>query len=78
MDQEQKAFFGSLLYYYWCYPRRKLLSKVSTKYSTDKGVTRGAHNFPGVKSLQGAPKNPNIVTSTLFNTPHLLPKGLRF
>jgi len=49
-----------------------------------RGVTRGAHNFPGTeslwgaKSLRGAPKNPNNVTNTFFNTAHLLPKDLRF
>ena len=60
------------------------MSKVATKYCTVKGVTRGAHNFPGAeslwgaKSLRGAPKNPNNVTSTFFNTAHMLPKDLRF
>ena len=32
----------------------------------------------GPESLLGAPKNPNNVTNTFFNTVHLLPKDLRF
>ena len=52
-----------------------------------RGVTtgrQGGHNSPGAESLWGrgmtvrAPKSPNNVTSTLFNTVHLLPKDLRF
>jgi len=36
------------------------------------------HNYPGAESLRGAPKSPNNVISTFFNTVHLLPKDLRF
>ena len=50
------------------------------------------HNSPGAESLWGAeslrgaqsrwvpkaPKSPNNVTNTFFNTLHLLPKDLRF
>jgi len=58
-----------------------------------EGVTRGARGaqFPGRRITMGAPnycgrrrmtarspKSPNIVTSTFFNTVHLLPKDLRF
>ena len=78
MDQERSAFLGGLLYYYWCYTRRKLLNKVSTKYCTVKGVTWGANNFLGAESLWEVPKNPNNVTSTFFNAINLVPKDLRF
>jgi len=30
------------------------------------------------ESLRGAPKRPNYVTSTFFNTVHMLPKDLSF
>ena len=36
------------------------------------------NHYGGVKSLRGSPKSPNNVTSTSFNTIHLLPKELRF
>jgi len=40
---------------------------------------RGASNHYGcTERLLEAPKNPNKVTSTFFNTVHLLPKDLRF
>jgi len=57
------------------------------------GVTRGVKgaHFPGrrvtmwrqitvggAEWLRGAPKSPNDVTSTFFNTVHLLPKDLSF
>ena len=45
-----------------------------------RGVTRGmqkGHNATGVKSL-GAPKSPNNVISTFFNTAHLFLKDLKF
>jgi len=41
-----------------------------------RGVARGAQ-FPGGQITMGAPKRPNNVTSTLFNTDHLLLKDLR-
>jgi len=43
------------------------------------GITRvgqGGHKNPGAESLLEAPKSPNNVTSTFFNTEHLLPKDL--
>jgi len=40
--------------------------------------SEGGHNSPGAESLQGAPKSPNNVTSTFFNTVHLLQKDLMF
>jgi len=46
--------------------------------------TGGGHNSPGAELLWGrqiiarAPKNPNNVASTFFNTVYLLPKDLRF
>jgi len=49
-----------------------------------KGLDEGGHNSPGAESTRGrrinmgAPKRPNNVTSTFFNTVHLLPKDLRF
>jgi len=51
-----------------------------------RDVTREARGkqFPSAKSLRGAlndcgaPKIPNNVTSTFFNTVHLLPKNIRF
>jgi len=60
---------------------------------TNRGVTKGWQggcNSPGVESLWGrqiiagaewllgAPKSPSSVTSTFFNTAHLLPKDLSF
>ena len=41
-------------------------------------ITRGPSHYGGAKSLRGAPKSPTNVTSTSFNTVHLLPKELRF
>jgi len=57
--------------------------------TSDRSVTRGARgrNSPSAESLWGrettaggteSPKSPNSVTSTLFNTVHLLPKDLTF
>ena len=51
-----------------------------------RGVTRGEREaqFPGRQITMGAPiycgalKSPNSVTSTFFNTVHLVPKDLRF
>jgi len=45
-----------------------------------RGVTRGERraHFPGAESLRGALKSPNNVTSSFFNTVHLLPEELRF
>jgi len=46
-----------------------------------RGVTRGAQgglHSPGAEWLPGAPKSPNNVVITCFNTVHLLPKVLRF
>ena len=40
-------------------------------------VARG-HNSTGTDSLPWALKRPNNVTSTFFNTVHMLPKDLRF
>jgi len=42
-------------------------------------ITMGAPNHCGERRMAvGAPKSPNIVTSTFFNTVHLLPKDLSF
>ena len=43
-------------------------------------MTRGARGeqFPGRRMTASAPKSPNNVTSTFFNTVRLLPKDLRF
>jgi len=41
------------------------------------GGDKGAQ-FPRCQMTAGAPKIPNNVTSTLFNTVHLLPKDLKF
>jgi len=51
--------------------------------SVPRGGTKGGggHNslsLWGVESLRGAPKRPDIVASTFFNTVDLLPKDLRF
>ena len=45
-----------------------------------RGVTTGGRGaqFPGRRIPMGAPKSPNNVTSTFFNTVHLVPKDLRF
>jgi len=42
-----------------------------------RGVTRGAQLL-GRRITTGMPKSLNNVTSTFFNTAHLLPKKLRF
>jgi len=39
--------------------------------------SKGAQ-FPVHRITMGAPKNPSNVTSTFFNTVHLLPKDLKF
>jgi len=38
----------------------------------------GAESLWGRWNTAGAPKNPNNVTRTFFNTVHLLPEDLRF
>jgi len=43
-----------------------------------RSAARGGHNFPCTESLRGATKTPNNVTTTFFNTVHLLPKDLKF
>jgi len=60
-------------------------------FQWDQGRNEGGHISPGANSLWGAlnhcgsaellreaPKSPNNVTSTFFNTVNLLPKELRF
>jgi len=42
----------------------------------DRGAT--GTQFPGRRIPMGTPKSPNNVTSTFFNTVHLVPKDLRF
>jgi len=49
----------------------------SCKEERNDGRARGAQ-FPGRRITVGAPKSPNNVTSTFFNTVHLLLKDLRF
>jgi len=44
-------------------------------------IPRAPNHYGGVESLwglRGAPKSPNNVTNTFFDTVHLLPKELRF
>jgi len=41
-------------------------------------ITRAPNHYVGVELLRGALKCLNYVTSTFFNTLHLLPKKLRF
>jgi len=41
------------------------------------GGARG-EQYPGAESLRGAPKSPNNVISTFFNTVNFIPKDLRF
>jgi len=51
------------------------------KHTSDQGRNEGGkegHNSPGTESLREALKTPNNVTTTFFNTVHLLPKDLRF
>jgi len=52
-------------------------SRLETTACSPKERNEG-HNFPGSESLRGAPKSSNNVTSTFFNTVHLLPKDVRF
>ena len=52
-------------------------SKLRERSYVRRGVTRGT-KFPGRWITTGAPKSPNNVASTFFNTVHLLPKDLRF
>jgi len=41
-------------------------------------ISRAPNPYGGAESLRGAPKSSNNVTSTFFNTIHLLPKDSRF
>jgi len=41
-------------------------------------IPRDQNHCGGSKSLRAMPKSPNNVTTTCFNTEHLLPKDLRF
>jgi len=41
-------------------------------------IPQPSNHYEGAEWLQGAPKSPNNVTCTFFNTLHLLPKKLRF
>jgi len=57
-----------------------------SELSPPRGVTKGKRgaipeapsHYGGAKSLRGSRKSPNNITSTLFNTVHLLPKDLSF
>jgi len=51
--------------------------KVQRAFDCYAGAEQG-DNCPGAKSLRARPKSPNSITSTSFNTEHLLPKDLRF
>jgi len=62
-------------------------TEVDLQHTAPRGVTKGGqggHNLPGAESLRGrqitagSHKSPNYVSSTFFNTVHLLPKDLRF
>jgi len=53
--------------------------QVGNPWYADQGRNEGKqrrNNFPKIN--MGAPKSPNNVTSTFFNTVHLLPKDLSF
>jgi len=41
-------------------------------------IPRAPNHCVGAEWLRGAPKGPNSVASTFFNTVHLLPKDLSF
>ena len=41
-------------------------------------IPQEPNHYGGDEWLRGAPKSPNNVTSTFFNTVHLLPKDLRY
>ena len=41
-------------------------------------IPRAPIHYGGAESLREAPKSPNTITSTFFNTVNLLPKELRF
>jgi len=57
--------------------RHRRIALESDEQGHNEGVPREAQ-FPGLRVTMGAPKSSNNVTSTFFNTVHLLPKGLRF
>jgi len=74
------VYYTNKIYKFWRGP--KLGGPISV--FAPKGVTRGGtilrapNQYGGLVSLRGTPKSPNNVTSTSFNTVHLLPKDLRF
>ena len=53
-------------------------SPAKTDLTCNQGRYEVGDNSPGAESLRRAPKSPNNVTSTFFNTVNLLPKNLRF
>jgi len=63
----------------WCPHNKGVTTGVQGSQFPGRRVTMGAPNHCGPPNgCGGAPKSPNNVTSTFFNTVHLLPKGLRF
>jgi len=69
---------------FWC---SKSINWVVCHLPRKLGRTRGSKvgaiplapsHYGGAKLLRGAPKSPNDVTNTSFNTVHFLPKELRF
>jgi len=62
---------------------QNFLGAVSRRQGRNEGgqegnITPSAESLWGHQITAGAPKSPNSVTSTFFNTVHLLPKNLRF
>jgi len=52
----------------------QITSGKHSNYVPQRGVTRGGKGG----TIPRAPKSPNNVTRTFFNTIHLLPKDIRF
>jgi len=57
---------------------RQIMNKGVTSGGKRGTIPRAPNHCEDAESLRKAPKSPNIVTSTLFNTVHLLPKDLRY
>jgi len=59
-------------------PDVRLLLRGVTRKGARGAIPRTVGHCRGAKSLRGMRKSPNTVTSTLFNTVHLLTEDLSF
>jgi len=62
------------------FPAERLIADAAWWLCHIRGITNGdkGDTIPRAPNHYGAPKSPNNVTSTVFNTVHLLPKDRRF